>query len=572
MDLFLSCKDKILSEDYGAVLLDFTNPFASPEESERYCFTRVNDRFGIAYAPVSEFENLTGPLYLYHYLPKVFGLMQEVFDPLSLMSAGILQTQRPPLSLTGSGVVLAFVDTGIRYAREEFRNAAGNSRVLAVWDQTLQTGAPPEGYQYGTLFTREELNQALRTDDPYSVAATYDEDGHGTALASVAAGSVVDGGRTFRGAAPDAEIVVVKLRQAKRRLRDYYLIPENVPAYAETDIMLGVKFAESFAVTFQRPVVICIGLGSNMGGHEEGSLLAQFLDDLGKIRNRGIVICAGNEGNAAHHFSAPVSQGGFGGEAPYTDVEIRVGEGERGFLLEMWSSAPDVLEPSVRTPGGETVPRFRVGLGQSRTYTFVYERTRLTIESILVEPGSGDELVVFRFEAPTPGVWTIRVYTAQTGGRGEFHMWLPITQFLNSETYFLAPNPYTTITDPGVAASPITTSAFDDTNNSFYANSGRGFLRNGTVKPNLAAPGVNVSTALGRRSGTSLSAAMTAGGMAQFFQWAVVERHSPLAENREIKSYFIRGATRGPDLPYPNREWGYGRLNVEGVFEAIAGV
>ncbi len=568
----MTCKEKILSEDYGSVIIDFLNPFATGEAEQAYCFRRISDRFGVAYPPLSEIAGLEGSLFIRHYLPKVFGLMAEDFDPLSLINSGILQTQRPPLSLSGRGVVIAFVDTGIRYAQEEFLNGAGNSRVLAIWDQTLQTGNPPEGYDYGTLFTREDINRALRTENPYEEVASYDEIGHGTAMASVAAGSIVEGGRVFRGAAPEAEIVVVKLKQAKRNLRDFYMIPEEVPAYAEMDIMLGIKFAESFAVTFRRPIVICVGLGSNMGNHIVGSALAQYLNDMARIRNRGIVICGGNEGNAGHHFSAPVPRDKSEEGRAYTDVEIRVGEGERGFLLELWGSVPDVLYASVRSPGGETIERFRLGMGQSLTYSFVYEQTKITIDSILVEPGSGEELIAFRFAEPTPGVWTVRVYAEEDGGSGEFHMWLPITQFLSSETYFLRPSPYVTLTDPGIAERPITTSVYNDLNNSFYVNSGRGFLKNGLIKPDFAAPGVDVSTSLGKRTGSSLSAAITAGGVAQFFQWAVVQQNNPLVESLEIKSYFIRGASRTPDIVYPNREWGYGRLNVAGTFNALAGV
>lgn len=568
----MTCKEKILSEDYGELIVDYTNPFMTEEENQRYCFTRVNSRFGIAYAPQSDLDSIMGSLYVYHTLPKVFGLMAEDFDPISLISSGILQTQRPPLSLSGRGVVVAFVDTGIRYAQEEFLNEVGNSRILAIWDQTIQTGQPPEGYEYGTLFTREDLNEALRAENPYDVVPSYDVIGHGTAMASVAAGSVLDGGRSFRGAAPEAEIVVIKLRQAKQNLKDYYLIADGVPAYAETDIMLGVKFAESFASTFRRPVVICIGIGANCGNHVIGSSLAQYLNEISYIRNRGIVICAGNEGNAGHHFSAPVPHGRLEDGDAYVDVELRVGEGERGFILETWGCVPDVLYASVRTPGGEMIPRFRLGMGQSLTYSFIYERTKITIDSVLVEPSSGNELIVFRFDAPTAGVWTIRIFAAQDGGNGEFHMWLPITQFLSSQTYFLNPSPYVTITDPGIAERPITVSTYDDLNNSFYVNSGRGYLRNGLVKPDLAAPGVNVSTSLGKRTGSSIAAAMTAGGVAQFFQWAVIQQNNPLVESNEIKTYFIRGATRNPDLVYPNKEWGYGRLNVAGTFEALAGV
>lgn len=151
-------------------------------------------------------------------------------------------------------------------------------------------------------------------------------------------------------------------------------------------------------------------------------------------------------------------------------------------------------------------------------------------------------------------------------------MWLPITQFMHGETYFLNPDPYITLTDPGIAVNPITTSTYNDLNNSFYGNSGRGFLRNGTIKPDLSAPGVDISTSLGKRTGSSLAAALTAGSVAQFFQWTVVQSNSPLAENEEIKTYFIRGAVREPGIVYPNQEWGYGRLNVAEAFDALAGI
>lgn len=561
----MTCKEKILSEEYGEIVLDFTvqNPPSS------YCFKTVNEEFGIAYIPLSELNERVGSLYAYQYLPRLFGLMQETFDAVSLTSSGIVQVQRPPLRLRGRGVVIAFVDTGIRFAEAAFRNEAGNSRILAIWDQTVQTGQPPEGYEYGTEFTREDINRALHEKAPYEAVPSFDEIGHGTAMASVAAGSAVDGGRTFLGAAPEADIVVVKLRQAKRYLREYNFIPEGVPAYAESDIMLGIRYVESFAVTFSRPVVICIGMGSNWGNHTLGSFLAQYLNSLAGFRNRGIVVCGGNEGNAAHHFSGSVPRGDADA---YTDVEIRVGEGENGFLMEMWGSIPEVFYVSVRTPGGETIPRFRLGMGQSLTYSFVYERTKVTINSILVEPNSGDELIVFRFDAPTAGIWTIRVYSSQEGGTGEFHMWLPITQFLRSDTFFLRPDPYVTLTDPGIAWRPLTTSTYNDRNNSIYVNSGRGFLKNGLIKPDLAAPGVDVQAVNGRVTGSSIGAALAAGGMAQFFQWAVVEQNNPLAESQEIKSYFIRGAARSPDILYPNREWGYGRLDVAGAFDALAGV
>ena len=590
----MTCQEKILSEEYGELIFDFTADYAKRLQQENVCFTPVDDRYNIFYVRQQEIERYQGSLYLYQYLPKVYGLMAEEFDPISLESAGILAAQRPPLSLTGEGVVLAFIDTGIRFADSVFRDESGQSRIIGLWDQTLQSGTPPEGLQYGSYYTKADIDAALRSENPYAEIPSYDTNGHGTAMAGVAAGSVVTSARvtggtvplegaggnavppvgdaagsfysSYRGAAPRADIVVVKLREAKRPLRNIYNIPEDVPAYAESDIMLGIKFAESFAETFERPVVICLGIGSNSGNHGLGSGLAQYLNSLAQKRSRAVVLTTGNEGNAAHHFSGYVPEG----EESYETVEIRVGEGEQGFLMEMWGKVPDTLFASIRTPGGEVVPRFRLTAEVSQTFSFIYERTRIIIDSILVEPNTGEELITFRFDAPTPGVWNIRVYNLGPDRSRQFHLWLPITQFLRRETYFLRPDPYTTLTDPSMTFRAVTVSSYNDANNSFYENSGRGFLSNGLIKPDVAAPGVNVSTPVGKVTGGSMAAALTAGGVAQFMEWAVVRFNSPSAGSQEIKNYLIRGANRNSSYTYPNREWGYGGLDIDGTFTMLS--
>ena len=590
----MTCQEKILSEEYGELIFDFTSDYAKRLQQENVCFTPVDDRYNIFYVRQQEIERYQGSLYLYQYLPKVYGLMAEEFDPISLENAGILAAQRPPLSLTGEGVVLAFIDTGIRFADSVFRDESGQSRIIGLWDQTLQSGTPPEGFQYGSYYTKADIDAALRTENPYAEIPSYDTNGHGTAMAGAAAGSVVTSVRvtggtvplddaggnavppvgdaagsfysSYRGAAPRADIVVVKLREAKRPLQNFYNIPEDVPAYAESDIMLGIKFAESFAETFERPVVICLGIGSNSGNHGLGSGLAQYLNSLAQKRSRAVVLTTGNEGNAAHHFSGYVPEG----EESYETVEIRVGEGEQGFLMEMWGKVPDTLFASIRTPGGEVVPRFRLTAEGSQTFSFIYERTRIIIDSILVEPNTGEELITFRFDAPTPGVWNIRVYNLGPDRSRQFHLWLPITQFLRRETYFLRPDPYTTLTDPSMTFRAVTVSSYNDANNSFYENSGRGFLSNGLIKPDVAAPGVNVSTPVGKVTGGSMAAALTAGGVAQFMEWAVVRFNSPSAGSQEIKNYLIRGANRNSSYTYPNREWGYGGLDIDGTFTMLS--
>lgn len=606
----MTCKERILSNDYADGVVDFPLENLIDESSDA-CYIALDDRYSVVYQNRSYTSDLLESVYQYRYVPHVYGLMdtcknscdndcnnthktifhnvgarktvlpelkisqngvvsQAPFDPSFLVESGIRQLQGPPLNLTGRGTIIAIVDTGIDFRNPAFLDEAGNSRILAIWDQTDQSGTAPEGYLYGSEYVREDINRALQEEDPLSVVPTRDELLHGTVMAGIAAGSRLGGGTTYLGAAPQADIVIVKLKECKQYLRDYYFIPSDVPAYEETDIMLGIKYADSFGVSFGRPVVICLGIGTNMGDHAGNSLLARYMNRIAEKRSRVVVVCGGNEGNAAHHYMGTFSRDGNGSAQPQ-DVEIRVGEGDRGFLLEFWGEQPDTFNVAVRSPGGETIPPIRLGIEQTGTYRFIFENTVFTIQSVLVEPGAGEELILFRVEEPTAGIWNFRILPVGESNYGTFHMWLPIRAFQSTETYFLEPEPDTTLTAPALAKDVISVSVYNYINNSFYLESGRGYSRDGSVKPDFAAPGVNIPTLYGNRTGSSLAAAVTAGGAAQFLQWAVVEGNSPLASTREVKNYFIKGAVRMPGIEYPNREWGYGRLNVLGAFEVLRG-
>lgn len=572
----MDCRDMILSNEYYDVITDYPLRFF---EGENYdlCYANIENLYEIVYINRAEIRNVNDYFFTYAGVPKLYGLMQgegvnRGFDPNSLIVSGITQVQREPLSLSGQGVIICIIDTGIDYTNEAFRDPEGNSRILAIWDQTVQSGAPPEGFLYGTEYVREDINRALQSQSPFDVVPSRDENGHGSAMAGVAAGSRLANGISYLGAAPDADIVVVKLKEAKQTLRDFYMIPAGVPAYAETDIMLGVQYADRFVEMFRRPVVICLGLGTNYGDHTGSAPLPSYLDLVAAKRSRAVVVCGGNEGNAGHHFQGNLNSADRAQGSGPVSVEVRVSEGVEGFILELWGNVPDVFTVSVRSPGGERIPPIRLGVQESITYSFVYERTRVTMAGTLVEPASGEEVVMLRLAFPTPGIWTFDVEAVGDVHNGTFHMWLPITQFMNGAVYFLEASPYITLTEPAMARDIISVSTYNAANNSFYINSGRGFTRTGVVNPDFAAPGVDVSTIRGKETGSSLAAAITAGAVAQFMEWAVVRGNNRTVASREIKNYFIRGASRNFDLTYPNREWGYGRLNVVGTFDALIGV
>ena len=565
-------RERAISNDYYDLLTDYILPEEIRNGLGEYAVQPVSDQLSITYVPRRGLKPVSISTFTYPVMPNIYGLMQEPdspFDPSPLIRSGIVRVQGETLNLTGKGVVIGFLDTGIRYDYDVFRNPDGSTRILGIWDQTIQSGEPPAGILYGTEYRREMINLALQSDNPREIVPSYDEDGHGTALASVAAGSSLGVGLRFLGAAPEADIVMVKLREAKQYLKDFYLIANGAAAYAESDILVALKYLDSYAISLSRPLVICFALGSNMGDHEGHSVMAGFLNQIATKRSRAVVVCGGNEGNSAHHYTATSVEGL---KETIENVEIRVDGRGKGFTAELWGSVPATHAISIRTPGGEITPKVDFREQSGREFVFIYDKSRVLVDHVLVEQGSGEELIFFRFIDPTPGVWTIHV-TISGGGVGNcFHIWLPLKEFLDNETYFLRPSPYQTLTEPSNVREVITVTAYNDSNNSFWTDSSRGFTRTGRVKPDLCAPGVEIDSILGSKTGTSMSAALTAGACAQFFEWAVVEGYQNTVESREIKNYLIRGADRTEGENYPSREWGYGRLDIAGTFDVLAGI
>lgn len=566
----MDCREMSVSEDYFGIILDFPLREEDIDPNSGACYHRIEGSLGVIYVPRSGRPPLSVSQFLYRYIPQLFGLESvpaaggREFDPQPLESAGILSVQRPPLELTGRGTVLAVIDTGISYENPVFQYSDGSSRILAIWDQTDQSGTPPEGLFFGTEYTQEQINEALQSDDPHAVVPQRDEIGHGTAMASVAAGSRIDGGITFTGAAPDAQIVAVKVKPAKQYLRDYYMIRDDVPAYSTEDLLFAIKYVQRFAEPFERPVVLCLGMGTSMGSHNGGSFLTEYLQHVSEQLAVASAVSGGNEGNAAGHFRAALTQ-------DVRPVEIRVGENMRGFMLELWGESPSVFEISIGSPGGEVIPMTNLRIVRELDYTFVYEKTRVVVNYVSNERNTGDELIVMRFEAPSPGIWTIQVRGVRALRDAVFDIWMTQEQFRNGEAAFLTPTPEITLTMPSYADDAVTLTAYNSANGSFFYNSGQGFSRTGKIKPDLAAPGVAVSTVNGPYTGTAMSAAVTAGAMLQLMQWCVVEKNAPFVSGREIRGYLRRGAFQDSAYEYPNRQWGYGRLDLQGTFDRIAG-
>ena len=558
-------REMILSNDY----LDFIRNFkSSPEvwlqEYENYGAQAFGGGFGMVHIRRDLFSGNPMETLGYYAVPKLF----TTLDTTSLEVSGILQVQTQPLlNYTGKDIILGFIDTGIDYTLPAFRRSDGSSRILRIWDQTIQTGNSPENIFYGSVYTREQMNDALASESPYMVVPSRDEDGHGTLIAGIAAGSP-DPSQDFTGAAPGADLVIVKLKPAKQNLRDFYLIRENALAFQETDIMMAMRYLLEVSYELQKPIVICLGLGSTQGSHTGDSPLAQILTYYSGFTGCYITVAAGNEAGMGHHFYGKIDEPGG-----MQTAEILVNESDRGFSLELWGQPPELYSVGIVSPLGETIQRIPARLGQSVTLRFTLERTVIELYYEIVEAASGNELILLRFRNPTPGIWTIRVYN-DVFINGVFHMWLPVTGFLSQDTVFLAPNPDTTLTTPSSTEEVITISTYNAYNGSLFINSSRGYTKDGKIKPDIAAPGVNVpgpqiSGGYAAYTGSSVAAAITAGAVALLVNWGMDQNPDRLFTKFEVQGFLIRGATRSPQFLYPNREWGFGTLNLYQIFQNL---
>ena len=571
----MSCTNSVASEDFA----DFIAPyFTTPEEFIRSqgtdCIDFVNSTLAVVYVPLSTVTPSTYTSYTYSAVPKLYSLL----DVTSMDAAGITAAgELPVLNNQGAGVIVGFVDTGINYTDSLFRNVDGSTRIIGIWDQTNnsdnsnnienETVKPFSAFSalYGTQYTAEEINLALNSDNPASIVPTRDENGHGTFLASIAAGNR-DERAGFSGAAPQASIAMVKLKPAKQYLRDFYLIQDGAEAYQENDIMMGVSYLYFLARKYSMPLVVCIPLGTNMGSHMGMSRLGQYLNQVSLSNGSAVITAAGNETGARHHFRAVMDA-----STDEVTAELRVGEREAGFSMELWAENMGVYTVGFISPTGEVAREISVPLRGENTVSFLLEQTQITVYTQIADVSAGSQFIFMRFENPMSGIWRILIRNS-LDIRETFHLWLPVRGFITDETYFLRPDPDTIITDPGNARYPITVTAYDHTKNSIYIHASRGYSLSGRIKPDLAAPGVNILGAsvsgrrLTRMSGTSVSAAHLAGAAAILLNWGVLNANYPYLNTPVLKSIFVRGAQRNPALTYPNREFGYGTLDLYEAF------
>lgn len=554
---------KITDENYLDLIIDNVLLKNYLDEDN---ITNLNDRYSILHILSKESSPCDlGELYQYHNIPGLYTPMSQY----GTEDTGIFSIQNNPhLALYGQNVLVGIIDTGIDFLHPAFINKSGYSRIVCIWDQSIQDGPPPDGFSYGTEYSKERIDQALRSENPLRIVPTIDINGHGTSVASVIAGSQLED-NNFRGIVTEADLVVVKLKKPKKNLLKLSFIPEEAECYQETDIILAVKYLENISRQLNRPMAICFAMGSSQGSHDGYSTLNDYMDRVVLKPHIDIAVAAGNEGNKRRHYFGAVEK------SPYNhSFEMKVGEKESLFAMEIWTVLPARLSIKIKCPTGEYTRVIYPQLESCYSFDFVFEGSKICVNNITLEKENGEQLILIRFENPHEGIWTFDLENLEKEPY-TFHSWLPAENLLSDETYFLIPSPYTTVTMPGTSNNLLTVTAYNPLTNSILAQSGWGYTRDWRVTPDVAAPGYMVACALpnglyGNLTGTGAASAFATGIIAMILEWTVVRGNYVAVTGNDINKLIIRGADRGnPGYTFPNPNWGYGILDIYGFLSKL---
>lgn len=480
-------------------------------------------------AEIPEIEYIEKPRRLY--FARAAGMRASCMTPV----------RRPPLSLTGRGVLVAVLDSGADYRHPEFRKPDGTTRIRNLWDQTIK-GQPPAGYHLGTEYTEEQLNASLLGTDRMPLST--DVSGHGTGVLAIAAGNY--------GVAYESELLVVKLGNPRA---------EGFPR--TTELMQGLDYVLRKALEYRMPAAVNISFGNTYGSHTGRSLLETYIDDMSNLWKSVICVGSGNEGAAAGHTGGRLRSG----ETEY--IEFAAAPYEPTLSLQIWKNYADSFDIFLVHPDGTVIgPLYE----RPSTQRYRAGNTELLVYYGEPSPYSAEQEIYIEFipsgDYIDSGVWNIRLVPGRIVD-GAYRMWLPSQSAIGGATRFLRPVESNTLTIPSTASRVITVGAYNAAADAYADFSGRGSEEAGLQKPALVAPGVDIETAApdGRyvsRTGTSFATPFVTGAAALLMQYGITDGNDPFLYGEKVKAYLQRGAQPLPAFrEYPNPVVGYGKLCVE---------
>ncbi len=544
--LDLSEEEREKSEDLDAgydketnqweVIFRYSGTLDTIKRSETTVIEPLSMGYAIAYIKENELDTFSrNEQVIFIEKPKNLLLNRQP----SIAASCMLSVKNPSLSLTGRGVFVAVIDTGIDIFHPDFIDDDGNTKIYELWDQTV-SGTPPSPFVNGNVYTREEINAVLHSENGRRMFESRDNSGHGTHVASICAGR--------NGVAPEAELIVVKLGDTRER---------GFPR--TTQMMTALQYVISTSSKLTKPVAINISYGHNYGDHRGNSLLETFVSQITGQWKCSICIGTGNEGNSGRHKQGKIA-------AKTETILFDIAPFEQNLNLQIWKDFVDTFQMVLISPSGT---RHEITDQQGKSQ-YMYGNTMIFVYNGYPTPYNVRQEIYFSFipmegEYIESGQWELQISPVDIRN-GEYQMWLPVSAGSNQETRFLEPDKVFTLTIPSTARNVISVGAYDVRYQTYADFSGRGDQKFCVNKPDLVAPGVGIlAAAVGGGesvlSGTSMATPFVAGSAALLMEWGIIRGNNPYLYGERMKAYFHRGARQMNGFrDYPNDEIGYGRL------------
>lgn len=499
---------------------------------------------------------------------------------------------RQSFNVTGKGVVVGDIDTGIDWRHADFRNADGSTRIKFLWDLSDDTGPAPADFSSvgGTVYTESQINAALGGSGTVREA---DRNGHGTHTAGSAAGNGLATGngfpaRTFAGVATEADLIVVKG------------VRKDTGGFATNDVIAAISFIDRRARDLNAPYVINMSLGGQFGAHDGTDPQELAIDNLigpGKP-GKAIVIAAGNEGADNIHAGGTIPTGRA------ETVRFSVAPNQTLAYIDLWYSGSDSFDVTVVTPTNVATPKLSPGAANFRGVA--PDGTTVEVGSLNQNPLNQSKeifVVITQSKKDQPvlsGNWSLLLQRT-SGDSGRFDSW---TGSSRSSRFIDHLESTRKVSMPGTAKNAITVASYItktqwtdiDGSRQSYSSWGPAFAgpaaskspfsnagptRDGRQKPDIAAPGQGIASANSADSeqdreaivadgkhkieqGTSMATPHVTGAVALMLQL-----------NRGLDAAQIRDAltrtARSDDFTgrVPHTDWGFGKMDV---FEALKAV
>lgn len=563
------------SEDYEIYFIEYSGDIFTAISDVNYAEVYITDKFFAILFVKNGMLNT-----LLEHVPEIISLQPNAIYTLSELkvdgdiSNGV-NAYENQIPLTGEDIIVGIIGTGMDYLSPRFINENGESRIVSIWDQTIEKGPSPSFYPYGTVYNKEEIDNAIKVSknttgtSPYDIVAHKDEVGHGTAIAGIIGGRLIDEVDRINSIVPKCEFVVVKLTEAKKNILATAGIVKDVNnVYQSSDITAAIRYLSDLQERLKKPMVVYLCVGSNFGGRNGDTILERYIDSLTNRRDFFIVTDTGNQGTGSTHTSGIVERNGI-----TSDILINVGELQTLLNIIIYFRSQDAMSVTITSPSGNILRSIPVTTNIEQLKYFNLEENNISIEYSTRTTVSGYSSFNILIKNTTEGVWNLSL-TGVDIINGVYNAWMPQSELLEGDTRFLRPDPSITLLTPCGASNIVATSYYNQINNTMVDTSGKGFPIRATIEPTVTNAGVNLLTAglnnsLILGTGGAMAGSILTGAVALIYQWSVSKENFIGFYPTQIRNIIINSTVKDEDKLYPNIEWGFGKFSFNLLCEVL---